>query len=100
RRAALLRRTILPGLLDGRADGVVLRDFPDPDLAESLCLLLELETAAPEVVGAALHKLELPPERRHSVATLVDERLRRGTPSAAGDPDQNGERYVRRLVQV
>ena len=37
RRSALLQRTILPGLLDGRADGNVLRDFPDVDLAESLC---------------------------------------------------------------
>ena len=29
RRTDLLRRTILPGLLDGRADGTVLRDFPE-----------------------------------------------------------------------
>ena len=54
RRQALLRRTILPGLLDGRIDATVLQDFPDVDLAESLCLLLDLETAAPEVVTTAL----------------------------------------------
>ena len=47
-RQSLLRKTILPGLLDGKIDGTVLKDFPDIDLAESLCLLLDLETAAPE----------------------------------------------------
>ena len=47
-RQSLLRKTILPGLLDGKIDGTVLRDFPDVDLADSLCLLLDLETAAPE----------------------------------------------------
>jgi hypothetical protein len=103
RRAALLRRTILPGLLDGRADGAVLRDFPDPDLAESLCLLLELETAAPEVVSAALHKLDLPAGRRETVASLVDRRLRGGAAAAAPSRealDRAGDRYARRLIQV
>jgi hypothetical protein len=32
RRQTLLRKTILPGLLDGRIDGTVLRDFPDLSL--------------------------------------------------------------------
>ncbi len=75
RRQALLRRTILPGLLDGRMDGSVLRDFPDVDLADSLCLLLDLETAAPEVVGTALARLDLPAERQAAVAPLIDARL-------------------------
>jgi hypothetical protein len=103
RRTALLRRTILPGLLDGRAAGAVLRDFPDPDLAESLCLLLELETAAPEVVAAALNRLDLPADRRQIVASLVDERLHAGTATsagAAGAPDPSVDRYARRLVRV
>ena len=100
RRTALLRRTVLPGLLDGRADGAVLRDFPDPDLAESLCLLMELEAAAPEVVGAALHRLDLPAERRQIVASLVDERLRSGTAVAAIRRDESADRFARRLVQV
>jgi hypothetical protein len=102
RRTALLRRTILPGLLDGRAHGAVLRDFPDPDLAESLCLLLELETAAPEVVAAALNRLDLDPERRQTVASLVDERLRTGKPvtSGAETSGQSVERFARRLVRV
>src|SRR5207344_897840 len=33
RRNDLLRRTILPGLLDGRVESTVLHDFPDLDLA-------------------------------------------------------------------
>jgi hypothetical protein len=63
RRNNLLQRTILPGLLDGKEDGKVLRDFPDMDLAESICLLLDLETAAPEVLSAALNRLDLSPDR-------------------------------------
>jgi hypothetical protein len=59
RRRELLRRTILPALLDGKVDGAILRDFPDVELADSLCLLLDLETAAPEVLATALERLEL-----------------------------------------
>ena len=102
RRKALLQRTILPGLLDGRAAGAVLKDFPDDDLAESLCLLLELETAAPEVVDAALQRLDLPAERSQAIASLVDERLRQPM-AAAGEGesrDQKMERFARRLIRV
>ena len=70
-RQSLLRKTILPGLLDGRIDGNVLKDFPDVDLAESLCLLLDLETAAPEVVTTALARLDLPAERQAALMPLV-----------------------------
>jgi len=102
RRKNLLQRTILPGLLDGRADGNVLRDFPDADLAESLCLLLELETAAPEVLNAALNHLDLSAERRQAVVPLMDERLRA---RRAGEPDALGrensiDRYAKALVKV
>jgi hypothetical protein len=103
RRTALLRRTILPGLLDGRVDGAVLRDFPDPDLAESLCLLLEFETAAPEVVAAALNRLDLSADRRQTVASLVDDRLHAGVPTtsgAAGAADQSADRFARRLMRI
>ena len=75
RRQSLLRRTILPGLLDGRMEGEVLRDFPDLDLADSLCLLLDLETAAPEVVTTALAKLDRRAERHNAVLPLIRERL-------------------------
>jgi hypothetical protein len=102
RRKSLLQRTILPGLLDGRAAGAVLRDFPDADLAESLCLLLELETAAPEVVTAALKRLDLPAERSQTIASLVDERLHQPMAAAADGEtkDQKVERFARRLIRI
>lgn len=103
RRKALLQRTILPGLLDGRSDGAVLRDFPDADLAESLCLLLELETAAPEVVAAALQRLDLPDERRQTIASLVEKRMTSGeAPKTAGDEHRPArlEQLARRLLRV
>jgi hypothetical protein len=103
RRTNLLRRTILPGLLDGRADGAVLCDFPDIDLADSLCLLLELETAAPEVLTAALNRLDLPAGRRDAVMPLIDARLRRGAGSdipLEPSKDREIDRLARRLVQV
>jgi hypothetical protein len=75
RRQTLLRRTILPGLLDGRIEGEVLKDFPDLDLADSLCLLLDLETAAPEVVTSALSRLDLSSERHKAMLPLIRERL-------------------------
>jgi hypothetical protein len=100
RRTALLQRTILPGLLDGRADGRVLRDFPDVDLAESLCLLLELETAAPEVLTAALNRLDLPAERRETVVPLIDEKLRARQSASARADDAGLDRHARRLIRV
>ncbi|MFB3853816.1 MAG: hypothetical protein ACE148_08330 [Vicinamibacterales bacterium] len=107
RRQALLRRTILPGLLDQRAEGAVLADFPDVDLAQALCLLLDLETAAPEVLTTALDRMSLPEERRRAVAPLLDAEIRSrsgaivrsegGTGSAA---DTTTHSYARRLVRV
>ena len=85
RRSRLLKRTVLPGLLDGKLDGSVLTDFPDVDLAEALCLLLDLETASPDVLTTALDRLGLPPERRQAMAPLLEERLKRngdGVPAA------------------
>jgi hypothetical protein len=96
-RTELLRRTILPGLLDGRADGTVLCDFPDVDLADSLCLLLELETAAPEVLTAALNRLDLPPERREVVIPLIDARLGIGAGGAI-PAESSKERHIDRLA--
>jgi hypothetical protein len=96
RRQALLRRTILPGLLDGRTDGSILRDFPDIDLADSLCLLLDLETAAPEVVTTALARLDLPAERQEALCPLIDERLRRR--GGAGTLGDGLDAHARRLT--
>jgi len=51
RRRALLRRSILPHLLDGRVDGeAILTEFPDVELAEALGLLFDLEVASPQVI--------------------------------------------------
>jgi hypothetical protein len=98
RRQALLRRTILPGLLDGKIEGGVLRDFPDLDLADALCLLLDLETAAPEVVTSALLRLDLPDERHRAVAPLLERRLN----ERIGEParDTSVDAHARRLLRV
>jgi len=98
RRQSLLRRTILPGLLDGKIDGNVLNDFPDVDLAESLCLLLDLETAAPEVVTSALARLDLSPERHAAVLPLVQSRV----DARVATKTQNAglDAHARKLTQV
>jgi hypothetical protein len=101
RRQALLRRTILPSLLDGRIDGTVLRDFPDVDLAESLCLLLDLETAAPEVVNTALARLDLSSEREAVVIPLIEQKLQERAESGRAErPELGLDAHARRLIRV
>ena len=100
-RQSLLRKTVLPGLLDGRVGGTILRDFPDVDLAESLCLLLDLETAAPELLTTALSRLELSPERHAAVVPLLDQRLRAREAAAEQSARQTTlARHARELVRV
>jgi hypothetical protein len=83
RRRSLLKGAILPGLLDGRMNGeAVLWDFPDVDLAEALCLLLDLDAASPHVLAMALDRLQLPDERRATLAPLIKARLQNGGSSA------------------
>ncbi len=98
RRQALLKKTILPGLLDGRLDGAVLKDFPDLELADSLCLLLDLEAAAPEVVTAALTRLELPAERHATMLPLLESRVQ--TKVGATSPDSTVDSHARRLLKI
>ena len=82
RRRSLLKGAILPGLLDGRMNGeAVLGDFPDIDLAEALCLLLDLDAASPHVLSIALDRLQLPDERRSTLAPLINARLQNGRSS-------------------
>lgn len=100
RRNNLLQRTVLPGLLDGRDEGKVLRDFPDMDLAESICLLLDLETAAPEVLGAALNRLDLTPDRRAAIEPLIDERLRAQRGGETLDRSSGIDRHAQGLIRV
>lgn len=102
RHSRLLKRTVLPGLLDGKLEGSVLGDFPDVELAEALCLLLDLETASPDVLTTALDRLGLPPERRQNIVPLLEARLNRTAPPR---PDAYGhdhaiESYARRLVAL
>ena len=102
RRQNLLQKTVLPGLLDGEPDGAVLQDFPDVDLADALSLLLDVETAAPELLATALNRLELTAERRESMATLLEDRVR--TRLGAGSAGQGGEsaldQRIRELIRV
>jgi hypothetical protein len=103
RRKELLQRTILPGLLDGHVEGSVLNDFPDGDLADALCLLLELEAAAPEVLTTALNRLDLPADRRDAVVPLINARLQRdgaGGVPAEKSKERELDRLARRLVRV
>ena len=100
RRNNLLQRTVLPGLLDGRDEGKVLRDFPDMDLAESVCLLLDLETAAPEVLSAALNRLDLTPDRRAAIEPLINERLRVQRGGEPLDRSSGIERHAQGLIRV
>jgi hypothetical protein len=100
-RQSLLRRTVLPGLLDGRIDGAILREFPDAELSESLCLLLDLETAAPELLMTALSRLDLSPERHAAMVPLLDARLKERESSV---PDRERQttlaRHARELVRI
>ena len=102
RRNNLLQRTILPGLLDGDANGKVLRDFPDMDLAESICLLLDLETAAPEVLSAALNRLDVSTERRAALVPLIEARMRcqRRCANDLSLGSSGVERHARELIRI
>jgi hypothetical protein len=100
-RQALLRRTVLPGLLDGHVDGAILRDFPDVDLAESLCLLLDLETAAPELLSTALARLDLSPDRHAAMLPLLEEQLAaREADAADNDRQTTLTRHARELIRI
>jgi hypothetical protein len=98
RRQTLLRKTILPGLLDGKIDGNVLKDFPDIDLAESLCLLLDLETAAPEVVTTALARLDLPAERHAALLPMVQSKVDAHVNTKAQDAGLDA--HARKLTRI
>ena len=81
RRRSLLRRAILPGLLDGRLHGeAVLSEFPDMDLADALCLLLDLDAASAHVLPMALDRLHLSDERRNMLTPLIKRKLDAGPP--------------------
>lgn len=103
-RHALLKRSILPAIFDGRPDAMVLPAFPDADLAESLCLLLELETAAPAILASALDQLKLDPERRTVLVPMMEELIRVQREVAAGGLDARTalamDQHARRLTKI
>jgi len=77
---------------------MVLRDFPDIELADALCLLLDLETAAPEVVSTALARLDLPADRNDAVLPLINQRLEGRAPDAANETSIDA--HARKLVRI
>ena len=88
RRRSLLRRAILPGLLDGRLHGeAVLSEFPDMDLADALCLLLDLDAASAHVLPIALDRLHLSDDRRNTLTPLITRKLNAG-PARDVPPDR------------
>jgi HEAT repeats len=103
-RTRLLKETILPGLLDGRPDGLALQDFPDVELADALGLLLDLETASPEVLNVALTRLDLPADRQEAVLPLLNDRLRARDRWAGKTPGAQTNQalvgYAQRLIEV
>jgi hypothetical protein len=101
RRRRLLSHKLLPGLVDGRPEGDVLRDFPDVDLADALALLLDVETAAPELLTSALDRLHLPPDRQQAVAPLLEDRIRaRHAGSAGWREDAALRERTQQLIQI
>jgi hypothetical protein len=103
RRLSLLRRSILPGLLDCRAgSAAVLTELPDVDLAEALCLLLDLETAAPELLPTAINRLDLPLDRRSRVLPLIKARLAAGPLERTSEGRVHGDlsHYAEALVRI
>jgi hypothetical protein len=99
-RKRLLRETVLPGLLAGHPEAVILHDFPDPILAETLCQLLDLETAAPEVVNTALDRLELSDDRRAALNPLIEAHVQSRLSGSADAAHADLDWYTRRLTRV
>lgn len=100
RRQSLLRRSVLPGLLDGGHDGRILNEFPDVELAESLCLLLDVDTAAPELLVSAMDHLHLDEERRRQVAPLIEAELDRRAAGGRQEGEDQLDQRAARLVRV
>ena len=101
-RRRLLSDTVLPGLVDGRPEGELLRDFPDVDLAEALSLFLDVETAAPELLTTALDRLQLSSARRDAVGPLLEERIRaqQGADAAERRNDAALKERTQQLIRV
>lgn len=103
RRRELLKRKVLPAIFDGRPDVNVLHAFSDAELAESLCLLSDSETAGTALAFSALDHLKLAPERRAVILPLMDEILRAHIDPALGLDGATAialDQQARRLTRI
>lgn len=71
RRKHLLSTVLLPGLLDGRLDGALLRQLPDDEIAGGLDAFGDVQVAAPALVVFALDRLALADDRRRRIESLL-----------------------------
>lgn len=75
-RLGLMKREVLPDLVDGRRSGTILRHFAEEEVADSLWLLLDLGVGGIEMLTAGLANLDLPEENLAGVVDRVTRRLR------------------------
>ena len=99
-RRRLLKGKVLPALVDGRAEGELLRALPDVDLADALSLLLDVETAAPELLATAFDRLDLSSERREALGPLLEARIRAQHAKVASGPQHNDSALRERTQQL
>lgn len=99
-RRRLLKSKVLPALMDGRAEGELLRELPNVDLAEALSLLLDVETAAPELLATSLDRLDLSSERREALTPLLEERIRAQHSMVVSGPQHNDSALWERTQQL
>ena len=100
RRRRLLAGKVLPALVDGRAEGELLRELPDADLADALSLLLDVETAAPELLATALDRLNLSSERRDALAPMLEQRIESHAASGGRQNDSALRERTQQLIRV
>lgn len=82
-RLHLMKREVLPDLVDGRRSGTILRHFAQEEVADALWLLLDLGVGGVEMLTAGLANLDLPEK---SLAGVVDRVTRRlSEEEATGD---------------
>lgn len=74
-RLALLKEQVLPGLVDGRRSGRILKHFSEEEMADALWLLLDLGVGGVEMLTAGLASLDLPESRLEGVVERVSRRL-------------------------
>ena len=74
-RLQLIKRQVLPDLVDGSRKGTILRHFAQEEVADALHLLLDIGVGGVEMLSAGLANLDLPEEDLASVVDRVTSRL-------------------------